>query len=264
MMKTMTRIAVAAAVLALPSVASANHTFDKAHFLPVGGSYYLFMGDSEVQWFAVNLVKGRSYDASAFTVWHEADIDPALDVSWYASDGTAVPPGIFTNDTEPQVVGTTHTGDNDVFIPQTTGTYLVKLTNLSATQTPNVVLAVVETTLFSPYYAVAIASGYDAAPQIKNNTAQSITVFFTAYDSSGIPLAGCPTSGIVLPPNGMTTFGVSGLCGASSAFGGAQVAHTGRLGAVTANITTFSSASGLSFDAAFEIRDGMALVPIWF
>jgi hypothetical protein len=120
--------------------------------------------------------------------------------------------------------------------------------NLVVTADTHVV--VIETTLFSPWYFVSNASGYDAFVEIRNNSAQTASgVVVTAYRSDGGP-AGSTT--ITVPANGTALVPVSVL--SADGFGSVQIAHRGTPEGLAANMTTLSPLTGLSFDSPFTPR----------
>jgi hypothetical protein len=138
-------------------------------------------------------------------------------------------------------------GDQTRIIPSTTGTHRIAVENIGVGGYPvNVML--VESTMFSPWFFGS--SGYDGYITIRNNTSSSVSAVVTTFSPTGSVLG---TTTVSIPGNGNTFVTASSLGGAGTS-GSAQIAHNGSLNAISANITTLSGATGLSFDAPFTAR----------
>ncbi|HEY7170212.1 MAG TPA: hypothetical protein VH417_05150 [Vicinamibacterales bacterium] len=107
---------------------------------------------------------------------------------------------------------------------------------------------IVETTLFAPWYFVSVESGYEAFVEIKNNTSVSISVTVSALTPGG-NAAGSGAKTITLAANGNIAIAVGATFGITTGNGGLQIASNAAPGGVTANVTTLSTMTGLSFDS---------------
>ena len=262
-MRRLVKVMAFVAAVAAPNMSWAdNTTAANADFVMLGEIRASTLSNTvPVRWFKVRLVAGRSYSASAWAPTTDPSETPvSLGIAWFLNDGTTAAAGTNDAQVEPIPDTTDHNGDAESIIPtllqcaDVTGcTFRVSVTATGATSTFALNLMIVETTMVSPYWQVT--TGYDAAPQIRNNTSSTITVQFTAYHFGGNVACSNP---IPIPANGMVTFGIKGGtpgCNIANGFGSAQIAHHGPPGSVAANITTFSGAAGLSFDAPFYPRN---------
>ena len=264
-----TEVAVVTLGLLIPAQAQAdNTTAANAEPVVLGQMFSGVLSSTRTfEWFKVRLVAGRSYAAYAYYPFadqgEEAMVE--MDWNWFFDDGTTGAQGVSTLLREPRPIWTGSSGDFESIIPTTancvasTGcTYRVRLQGLSMATGHAFRAWIVETTLFSPYWAVATASGYDAAPQIKNNGNDFTTVVFTAFSNTGAIVF---SNFVSLGAGGMRTFGISGPspgCSVTSVFGSAQIAFHRPPGYITANTTTFSGAAALPFDAPFTPRTGFS------
>jgi hypothetical protein len=134
------------------------------------------------------------------------------------------------------------------FRPATSGTYYGLIDNDGPAATTQMVL--IETTLFSPWYFVSPSSGYDGFIEIRNNTTASQTVTVYVYRDTGT-LAG--STSVTIAANGNTLVAASTLNPGGS--GSVGISHTAMPGGISANITTLSATTGLSFDSPFTPRE---------
>ena len=240
------------AVLAIPRLAAADNTAAaNAEFLFLGEVAEDSIGSSGDCWWKLNLEGNRSY---SFSVWapsqDPSESDVSLSIAIFDDDGVTPALGTTTTDKEPLIVTPGHTGDQVAIIPNSTGTYRLRVTNAIANVYSIHVLGI-ETTLFSPWYFVDISAGYDGFVEFRNNTSSPLSLTVTAFNSSG-STAGTMT--FSLAGNGNRYVQIGAAFGLSSDFGSVQLAHNGTPGAVVANITTLSATTGLSFDAPFAPR----------
>ncbi len=196
-------------------------------------------------YYRYNLVAGRSYRLFCWQAF--ADGGGACEAFWANTSGAILT--AFGSNTEPIVPGA-QSRRSTVFIPTTSGAYLGFLDNDNASAATTYMLAI-ETTLFSPWYFIDSGSGYDGFVEIKNNTNSSVDVTVTAYDSTG-SVVGTTTE--TISANGNTFVQIGATFGIAGGFGSVDLAHNGMPGAVSANITTLSATTGLSFDSPFTPR----------
>ena len=249
-----TRWLLAAVVLGVMSAAtpaSADNTIcANAQFVNMGQTISdLFTNAITNRWYQVHLRAGHSY---AFMTWApDTDVSvEAASINMSATLDNCTTAVVFNGSFSDQETSI-HNGDGNTFIPATTGDYRIHLAaNSVPTNSYLVVLQAVETTLYSPFWQVVPAASYDAAPQISNGDETARSAVVTFFSTTGTVL--CTTTRAI-SGNGMSTFGVSSLGGscAAASFGSARIAHNGPPGTMTGNITTFSGASGLSFDSPF-------------
>ena len=113
--------------------------------------------------------------------------------------------------------------------------------------TTTVRVVVFDTTLYSPWFFVNTASGYDAYVEIRNTTSQSVSVTVTAQAANGTTV-GTPVTRTV-PGDGGTVVVIGLDMGIMSGSGSVRIAHNTNPGGLIANVTTISGVTGLSFDA---------------
>lgn len=229
-----------------PSLAAAQTTLNTALVGVLGQGRLLPIGGTGVSYVRFTLTANRSYYA---VCWSHQNTDQAVkcNVDW--RDGSDVSVSV-TNEMEPfQSPFTTYAGDGDSYLPTVSGSYYVRVSNTSALAY-TMDLMVIENTLFSPWYYVLPASGYDSFVQVRNNTAQVISVTLRAYDNSG-NIVGTHTQSIA--GNGVALVQVSSFVPSGGA-GSLSLTFAGPPGSVAANSTTLSGATGLSFDAPFTPR----------
>jgi hypothetical protein len=221
-----------------------NDDVPPSTFLLLGQRASKMLASGGEQRYAVSLVAGRSYIAFCWQPKVEGGGNCGVEVR---NDGGT--PVSQPANGEPAMIAGGHVGDSDSVIPAATGSDLLALrNNLGGTAETHV--AIVETTLFSPWYFVAPGSGYNGFIEIRNSTNHTATgVVVTAFRDDGT-VAGSST--ISIPADGTALVTASALN--PNGFGSVQIAHREMPGSVTANITTLSAATGLSFDAPFSAR----------
>lgn len=263
----MKKTTIAIVAVAAVALAKFDMTVDASHVthLHLGAVRTVALaasGDSES--YAVELVRGRSYDAVAWSTVARNTDDYTCTVTWQDQDQVAIGTvgGVSEPNSEPipnvtEVVGSagmvTFQNDNDTVTPTVSGTYTVTVQNNGPTATTCAV-QIVETTLFSPWFSTDNTAGYAAVTQIRNNTNTTRIAKVNYRTTAGAILC---TQTKTIAGNGIGLSYASD-CGSPVAFGAIDISHDGRLGALSANTTTLSGQSGLSFDAPFEVRAGMS------
>lgn len=236
-----------------------NTTFATRAYSALGSGNLSVSGpanSSASRYWTYNLTAGRSYIAFGYLFWGPDARGGNCDVSWL--DNTGTPLGAPGGDQEPNDFGSD--GDSLVVPNSPAGSfeYTVQLFAAgSVAQSATCVLRVVETTLFSPWFFRDAGAGYDGFAEIKNTTTSAVTVIVNAYRPNGT-ISG--SSSVAIPPNGVTLVTASSLGAAASGFGSMSIAHTGKIGAITANMTSLSATTGLSFDAPFTTRQLIPLI----
>lgn len=230
----------------VPSFAHAQTTLVTAYPAVLGQGRLFTIPASSQYYQRVQLQAGRSYFAvcwGVFTTTQAANCGIDIRNGSDASVGSSLNVEPFDN------TFTTFGGDGDSYQPTTSGSYYIRTSNFVASaQAINVM--VIETTLFSPWWFVSPGSGYDSYVEIRNNSAQSIPVTVRAYGGGG-NLAGSTTQTVAA--NGtLLVLGSSLAPGGGS--GSMSIAFDGPPGSITANTTTLSALTGLSFDAPFTPR----------
>lgn len=242
---------VIALVLVCPTLARAdNATLATAHSSIIGHRHVDVLEPAgtpgDIGYFAYNLMAGRSY--SAFCLQPSIDGGGGCVVDIRNSFDVSIDVGA---NTEPFP----DFGDVDAAVISTSGTYYVRAANSLAVSAPTYVV-LIETTLFSPWYFVESTAAYDGYVTIRNNTPAVLSVTLTAYANTG-SVAGTTT--VSIPGNGNTFVAIGSTFGITSGFGSAAIVHNGPVAAIAANITTLSPTTGLSFDAPFTARMGLAI-----
>ncbi len=283
-------VMVVLAVLAIPSLTLAdNTTLENAQPLILGEVVEESIESEGALWWAAHLVAGRSY---SFSVWApftdpgEAHVN--LSVQVFDKNGRLTPSfwdtgrviaepilGFRTQGHGASIIIPGEGGDQVPFMPAVTDTYFIRVCRylplfFSGPTPPAYPIHVLglETTLFSPWYFIDAAKGYDSFVEIRNNSqvlkyiyvssgigpgyiSAPLTATVTVYDSNG-GIVGAKT--VTIPTNGNTFIRIGAEFGISQGFGSVQIAHNGTLGAVCANTTTLSTRTGLSFDGPFKPR----------
>ena len=257
--------ALAALAVAPGAALAENTTCVNANFLMAGQVKLDAITDTTGQWYKFRMAPGRSY---SLMVWapstDQSENTVNLFLSPFLKDDCVTPAvgALDTSEAEGSPRAGSYIGYNEQFMPDpldclladgcdyrvlASGSGLTPATGIS------IQVLLVETTLYIPYWQVVTAAGYDAAPQIRNgNGGDTARVLFTAENAAGTTLCTVDMgvfAGVEIPANGMTSFGLAGTCGITSGFGAARIAHLLPPGYLSANITTFSANSGLSFDA---------------
>jgi hypothetical protein len=204
---------------------------------------------SNVQYYKVDLTAGRSYAAYCWVP--SVDGGSTCQVDWRNGSDVTPAGSLGAVDSEPYTPGM----DVDTFIPTASSLHWVRVNTGTASQAFH--LMIVETTLFSPWYFRSAPSGYEGFIEVKNTTNVAVSVTITAHSNTGT-VAGTPmttsiqANGNLLVPAGASV--ASGGLGVPDSYGSVSIAHLGMPGAIVANITTLSAATGLSFDAPFTAR----------
>ncbi|MPZ17663.1 MAG: hypothetical protein GEV06_07110 [Luteitalea sp.] len=255
-MKQLTTLVVATAMLCTGSTVAwaDNTTSDNADFLFMGQVRSTTLSpEIKKRWFKARFVEGRSYYLYAWAPYTDpSESSVNLQGSGFADDGFSLGPNTLLS--EPHLFLHGHRGAQKVYLPGGSGT--VRLSVDWFQQTPTATFTVhvllVETTLFSPWWYTSVDDGYEGFVEIKNNTDIQRRVYLTAYSGDGTVVG--QTSTVILA-NGNTVVGLKAhftLTGDQS--GSVQLAHDGAQGAISANITTLSATTGLSFDSPFTTR----------
>ncbi len=105
--------------------------------------------------------------------------------------------------------------------------------------------------MYSPWYFVNDGLGYDGYVEIRNNASQDLTMTVTAYNAGGSSVG---SMNLVLPANGNKLIVIGTEFGVVGEFGSVQIAVQGSAASLSANITTLSGVTGLSFDSPFTPR----------
>ncbi|MEO8358559.1 MAG: M4 family metallopeptidase [Vicinamibacteria bacterium] len=240
-----------------------NVTPTSARFMALDSSARTTLGGTTPEiWYAVQLFANRSYQ---FSAWPVADdetsgaVSISLDLFSDASGTVAATPSPRKESAGLEGSPNQSTGRPQtlLFQPTTSGVYRLRLTGVAGTP-EDVSLLARETTLFSPWLFVTNATSYDAFQTIHNNTAQPVVVTLQALDASGTALGNSITFTV---PADATVFKStkSDMGVAADAFGGTLLRHDGAFGAISANTTTLSGLTGLSFDSPFTPRSSQVL-----
>jgi hypothetical protein len=250
-------VLLAAAVWATVPAHADNTSATNAHTNVLGEVHSTTFGTATPsRWYKAGLTQGRSYTAFAWAPEAEQGAGTiTLQLSWFLDDGTTpvtngTPGQVFSPMVEPSLNSTGHSTQYNRIVPASTGTFRLDVVTVggSVSSTPGRVV-VVETTLFSPWYFVNATNGYDGFIEIRNNSSAAVTAVVTVFRNTGT-VAG--TSSPSIPANGTVIVQASSLN--PDGFGSVQIAHNGAPGAISANITTLSAMTGLSFDAPFTPR----------
>ncbi|MEO8360553.1 MAG: Calx-beta domain-containing protein [Vicinamibacteria bacterium] len=212
---------------------------------------------SEV-WYKVPLYASRSYQFSAFVVEDDGTAGvTAVDLALFsdAAGVTLATPSPTT--TSGVLEGSSNLSptfsQSTLFQPTASGQYLLRVLGQPAAGATAIRIVARETTLFSPWIFVTTASQYESYHTVHNNTSQAVAVTLRAVDATGTTLGNVTTFSI--PANATvfkTTKGDLGV--APDALGGTILTHNGAFGAISANTTTLSGATGLSFDSPYTSR----------
>jgi hypothetical protein len=254
--KTCSAVCGALALAAVATADAANTTFPNRANSAVGSQSaagFASTGGSQTLYFSYLLSAGRSYHAYGYIGYGPDALSGSCSVSWLDSAGAGVPGSSANGDEEPIDPGSDGDG---LVVPLTPANTAIEfniqlVTFGGATGGTTCFLRVVETTLFSPWFFREAGTGYDGFAEIHNNTRTSFPVTVTAWSPAG-SVIGSTTQ--TLPANG-TIFVTAGSLGAANTFGSMTIAHPAKVGAVSANMTTLSNATGLSFDSPFTTRD---------
>lgn len=190
---------------------------------------------------------GRSYAVIAFG--HTGDTDLQLTVY---SDTNCSFPVTSTNieDVQPLNGGLGSTDlDAVAFTAGATGEFVIRVQNLVA-QPTQVRLALIETTLYSPWWYVG--SPNQSFIVLSNTTASAISPQVTMRGPDG---AMCGTATVALPARGTAFVRVNDYVACLSAgYGSATIDFVSTPGSIVANTTVIDSVGGVSFDEPFAPR----------
>jgi hypothetical protein len=246
-------IVLMAVLLVLPRLAAAENTTPATAYIGVLGqlrsealSEVGVAGD--VGYYRYTLTANRSYYAVCWHPFVEGNSGTAQPcfLQWHDANDVDLPhTGFFI---EPFSIGFYAQGKS--FSPTVNGEYYVRIRNGNAAVTPTD-LVVIETTLFSPWYFLAPASGYETYIEVRNNTRETFDVTIRAYAPSGILVR---TLVVSIPGNGNTAIRVNADMGVPNGSGSLSISYDAPPGAISANGTTLSAMTGLSFDAPFTPR----------
>jgi len=247
-----------AALVCAPGDAS-NSTFPNRANSAVGAQGavgFANISNTQTLYFTYQLSAGRSYHAYAYISFGPDAQTGFCSVAWLDGAGNGVPGSSSFGDEEPTDPGSDGDG---LVVPLTPAVgaieYNIQLvTSGGNTGGTTCYLRVVETTLFSPWFYRDAGNGYDGFAEIHNNTRTGFPVTVTAWSPAGTAIG---SSTQTIPPNG-TIFVTASSLGAASSFGSMTIAHPAKPGAISANMTTLSNVTGLSFDSPFTTRE---LVP---
>jgi hypothetical protein len=236
-------LAMIACVLLLPSAAAAQTTLPTANDGVLGELRTRTIAASSQYYLRYRLTENRSYYAACWGPF-QTDTGQKCTTDWRNAADASVSDG---DNREPFI---SDNGDGDTIRPTTAGFYYVRVANSDAVAGQTIHIMVIESTLFSPWYYVVASLGYDGYVEIRNNTGQATTVTLRGYSNTGA-IAGSST--FTVAGNGTTLVAMSTIVPDGSA-GSASLTYQGQPGSFSANITTLSGATGLSFDAPFTLR----------
>jgi hypothetical protein len=252
-------------LLAATITAFGTATVARADNTTAANANFIFMGEVQEdvvqigtleRWYKVELISGRSY---CFYVWAPSS-DPSeapvnLDSNIFLDDGVTTAPGQTAGFAEPTTEVSSHNGDVQRIIPTSSQTFRYRVVQGTGPANPITIhVLVLETTQFSPWYFRSAANGYDGFIEMRNSTDDIVSVTVTVYTATGT-VPGTPST-VAINANGTALMQVStpGFAVPPDSFGSVQIAHNGAPGAITANLTTLSAMTGLSFDAPFTPR----------
>jgi hypothetical protein len=234
------------AAMLWPSTSSAQATLATANPGVLGQGHNVGIAASGAYYLRYHLTANRSYFA---VCWQPNSTDQLTDCGIDIRNGSDVSVGL-SNNIEPFDGGfTAFGGDGDSYLPTVSGDYYVRSDNFNAGAAQTVNIIVVETTLFSPWWFNASGAGYAAFTEIRNNTAESITVTIRAYNAAGAVVG---TSSPTIAANGNTLVALASLTGDGS--GSVSITFAGPPASISANTTVLGTMTGLSFDAPFTPR----------
>jgi hypothetical protein len=258
----MRKILVLASAMAFscPGLAYAvNNTINTATPAALGHVQEQAMNNTDIAYYGFLPRAGRSYAAACWMPSAEGSVGPGF-ISFRCSptirdnaDAVVTVTDLTSTAQEPSVAN----GHILTFIPSLSNTFFFRVV---AQGTGTMRIVIFETTLFAPWYFINTTSGYEAFVEIKNNTPITISVTVSVFTASGAA-AGTGTTTVSIPGNGNTALPVGTTFGITSGSGGLQVASTAAPGGVTANVTTLSGTTGLSFDSPAAPRMVWSLFP---
>ncbi|MEO8360708.1 MAG: Calx-beta domain-containing protein [Vicinamibacteria bacterium] len=211
-------------------------------------------------WYRAPMHIFRSYQISAWTLDDDGLAGTrAVEISIFSNSAGTMAASPAPREVSSSLEGSPNGSDafaqTVLFRPNSDGVYWIRVVGGPGALTAvNVTLR--ETTLFSPWFFVASSSGYESFHTIHNNTAQPVEVVLRAFGPAG--LIGF-TDTFSIPANATVFRTASGNLQTGNANGGTILTHDGAFGAISANTTTLSGVTGLSFDSPFAYRDGGVL-----
>jgi len=207
-------------------------------------------GTTSQFWFAAVVQPGRSYCVESGQITHT--LAPGVFVNTvltvYQNDNTTV---ITTNDegnnNEPKV----HGFSKACWIATLSDINYIKVTPSSGTNSSNISLRFLDTTMFCPWFF--IAGDYNAFSLIRNTSGTSLPgVVVTWYGLNGTQAG---TTTVTIPANGTVILNARDFVNpATFSNGSVVITHTGSPQQLTASTTTLSGTTGLGFDALFVQR----------
>jgi hypothetical protein len=254
---TFTVRATNAAGLGAPSAASntvtpsatQNTTAGSAanYFFHEGGRFVSLDATTTHRWYRFRAVAGRSYCVEVVADEFDQTTADSI-VTVLRADGISV---ITSNDDNNQEPGGLGVGgpSRACYIAGFTEDNLADVRRFTLGSVGNHKLRITDTTIYSPWWYVSRADGYNAFITMSNTTNATVVSIVTARDNAGIAVG---SQTVTLPANGNTVIPLTTFV--SSGFGSASIAHGGAPGAIAADITTMSPVTGLSFGAVFSPR----------
>jgi hypothetical protein len=204
---------------------------------------------ADENWFRYQVKTGRSYCVEVDNGEAETSVRDTV-ITIYGPDGTTL---LGTNDdiTDEPAASVL---SRFCYIASNTDDNAAKVTAGPTGTAGTFRIRIVDTTLFCPWFFSG--SGFEAFILVKNTTTTPRNATVTLYAAAGATV-GTPQTGTA-PGNGSYNLQVSALpptgFGLTSANGGVQIAHDGPPGALIANVTSLSFASGVSFDTPASPR----------
>jgi uncharacterized repeat protein (TIGR01451 family) len=228
-----------------------NNTPSSAKDVEIGSTSNDTLGaaPADQNWFRYHVQAGRSYCVDVDNGKSDVSIRDTV-LSVYRADGTTL---IGSNDN----IGDEPGGpllSRVCYIATASEDNLADVTAGASGTAGGFRVRVMDTTLFCPWFFSG--SGFEAFILVKNTTGTGRSATVTLFSPTG-PAVAAPQSGSV-PANGSYNLQVSAApptgFGLSSASGGVLIAHDGPPGALIANVTSLSFASGVSFDTPASPR----------
>jgi len=232
-----------------PVAARAQTSLASAHPGVLGQGMFRSIATGSQLYLRYTLTANRSYYA---VCWSPFGTDQVSDcnVEWRNSVDASV--GVPTEVEPFNTVFSVVAGDAESLLPVASGSFYVRVNNGSPADT-TINIMVVENTLFTPWWFVSPAAGYDSYVAMRNNTEQAITATVRVYDLSGA-LVG--TAARAIAANGTALVPLSTVV-AGVGSGSASITFIGPPGSIAANVTTLAGTTGLSFGALFIPRSNL-------
>jgi hypothetical protein len=222
---------------------AANTTITTAIPLAFGQVYTQFLSPSTPAYFSFYARAGRSYSAFCLSTV-EGAAAPGIENNSCGtfearnSSDTAIASGVAFG-------GDVHFpgGQSWGYVAGASGLTFVRA---STGFTLTVRIVIFETTLYSPWFFVSQAAGYDAYVEIRNTTSLPLSVTVTAQALDGSTLGSVTRT---VPADGGTAVAIGADMAITIGSGSVRIAHNGIAGSLVANVTTLSGITGLSFDS---------------